>query len=217
MLVIANELSEQCIEKEIAYETMKEDFTTKYYSIAEKAEKEASEITANAKRKIDDMGQALAKEQKAWEEEKKRMAHVQQFDAQILLDVGGVKLATSLTTLQRFPDTMIGVMFSGRHALPAAGKRFFIDRDGTHFRHILNFLRQPEEFSVDLPAGQLKELKKECEYYGLLEVMFPKGHKSTRRAGTRLYSSILNYECGEETGSEEEGEEEEEAEVEAYD
>ena len=33
-------------------------------------------------------------------------------------------------------------MFSGRHALePQEDGSFFIDRDGTHFRHILNYLR----------------------------------------------------------------------------
>jgi hypothetical protein len=83
-------------------------------------------------------------------------------------------MESSMTTLQRFPDSMIGAMFSGRHALPLDDEGyFFIDRDGTHFRHILNFLRQPEGFSVDLPVAQLKELKRECEYYGLLDDMFP--------------------------------------------
>lgn len=33
-------------------------------------------------------------------------------------------------------------MFSGRFELqPDENGRYFIDRDGTHFRHILNFLR----------------------------------------------------------------------------
>jgi hypothetical protein len=34
-------------------------------------------------------------------------------------------------------------MFSGRFALApdAADGSYFLDRDGTHFRHVLNFLR----------------------------------------------------------------------------
>jgi hypothetical protein len=109
----------------------------------------------------------------AWEAEKARLSHIQEFKSLVMLDVGGCRFTTSLTTLQRFPDTMIGAMFSGRHALPTAGEYFFIDRDGTHFRHILNFLRQPEGFKVDLPEGPLDELKRECKYYGLLDEMFP--------------------------------------------
>ena len=37
---------------------------------------------------------------------------------------------------------MLAVMFSGRHSLVReADGSFFLDRDGTHFRYILNFLR----------------------------------------------------------------------------
>jgi len=110
----------------------------------------------------------------AWEAEKVRLACVQQFQPKVKLDVGGTKHSTSLTTLHRFPDTMIGAMFSGRHALPLDDEGYhFIDRDGTHFRLILNFLRSPETFVVDLTGSALKELKSECEYYGIDELMFP--------------------------------------------
>jgi hypothetical protein len=41
-------------------------------------------------------------------------------------------------------DTFLEVMFSGRHELfPDADGAYFIDRDGAHFRHILNYLRDP--------------------------------------------------------------------------
>ena len=42
---------------------------------------------------------------------------------------------------------MLAAMFSGRHltAIDEDG-RYFIDRDGTHFRHILNFLRDGETY-----------------------------------------------------------------------
>ncbi|KAJ1424249.1 hypothetical protein B484DRAFT_398362 [Ochromonadaceae sp. CCMP2298] len=61
-------------------------------------------------------------------------------------------------------------MFSGRHTLtPDAEGCHFIDRDGTHFRHILNLLRFPTEFEVDLKEGALRELEREVRYYGLNE------------------------------------------------
>eukprot|EP01032_Pedospumella_encystans_P002909 gene2909-3424_t len=69
---------------------------------------------------------------------------------------------------------MIGAMFSGRHALIVDNEGYyFIDRDGTHFRYILNFLRSPETFECDLTGTALKELKNECEYYNLKAMMFP--------------------------------------------
>ena len=64
-----------------------------------------------------------------WEEEKKRIANTQMFEQKINLDVGGHTFVTTLTTLTRFPETLLGAMFSGRHALTKneAGAHF-IDR-----------------------------------------------------------------------------------------
>jgi hypothetical protein len=158
---VAKELSEQCVQRVSDCEALEAELQQNFESVVAEANNEASKVRA-----------AYAAEQLAWQEEKKKLAHIQEFKSQVMLDVGGNKFTTSLTTLQRFPDSMIGAMFSGRHALPTTGEYFFIDRDGTHFRHILNFLRQPEGFKVDLPPEQLDELKRECEYYGLLAVMF---------------------------------------------
>jgi len=58
--------------------------------------------------------------------------------------VGGRTFTTSRTTLTSVRDTFLEVMFSGRHELfPDADGAYFIDRDGAHFRHILNYLRDP--------------------------------------------------------------------------
>jgi len=59
----------------------------------------------------------------------------------ILLDVGGHKFATSLQTLTSLPDNYFESMFSGRFEVaPSADGTYFIDRDGTHFNLVLNFL-----------------------------------------------------------------------------
>uniref|UniRef100_A0A7S3HNI9 BTB domain-containing protein n=1 Tax=Spumella elongata TaxID=89044 RepID=A0A7S3HNI9_9STRA len=113
-------------------------------------------------------------ETEVWELEKERLSHIKSFESKIKLDVGGVKFTTSLTTLRRFPDTMIGAMFSGRHAFQLDDEGYyFIDRDGTHFRYILNFLRSPETFLCELTGPALNEFKNECDYYALNELMFP--------------------------------------------
>ena len=70
----------------------------------------------------------------------------------IQLNVGGVQYTTTRFTLCRFPDSM-GAMFSGRHDCKVDDSgRVFIDRDGSMFKHILNFLRSgrlllPNDFS----------------------------------------------------------------------
>eukprot|EP01032_Pedospumella_encystans_P014702 gene14702-16865_t len=127
------------------------------------ASSEARDLLSNAKM-----------ETEAWELEKERLSHIKSFESKIKLDVGGVKFTTSLTTLRRFPDTMIGAMFSGRHTMHLdEDGHYFLDRDGTHFRLILNFLRSPETFELDLTGSALKEFMTECDYYGIQDVMFP--------------------------------------------
>uniref|UniRef100_A0A6I8N625 Potassium channel tetramerisation-type BTB domain-containing protein n=1 Tax=Ornithorhynchus anatinus TaxID=9258 RepID=A0A6I8N625_ORNAN len=60
----------------------------------------------------------------------------------VTLNVGGTVYATTLETLTRFPDSMLGAMFRGRPLPPPDPLgRFFIDRDGKAFRYVLNFLR----------------------------------------------------------------------------
>ena len=54
------------------------------------------------------------------------------------LNVGGHYFTTSLQTLTKNRNSMLGVMFSEKFDMkPAEDDAFFIDRDGTHFRFIL--------------------------------------------------------------------------------
>ncbi|XP_050944136.1 FH protein interacting protein FIP2 isoform X1 [Cucumis melo] len=90
----------------------------------------------------------------------------------IRLNIGGKKFRTTLDTLTlREPDSMLAAMFSGRHTLcqdPEEGS-IFLDRDGKHFRHILNWLR--DGIVPFLSDFDLLELLREAEYYQLLGLM----------------------------------------------
>ncbi|CAB9498535.1 SH3KBP1-binding protein 1 [Seminavis robusta] len=88
----------------------------------------------------------------------------------VKLDVGGYTFKTSRDTLCRIPDSHLAAMFSGRHAtgpLQDDDGSFFIDRDGRHFHHVLNFLRSGS--AVTLPEGPAAkaELAVEADFYGL--------------------------------------------------
>ena len=89
--------------------------------------------------------------------------------ARIKLDIGGQVYTTSTLTLNKDPHSRLAEMFSGR------GDRFhkeedgsyFFDRDGTHFRYILNYLRDGG-LEVDmLPGATRTELLVEAKYYRL--------------------------------------------------
>jgi len=70
----------------------------------------------------------------------------------VYLDVGGTKFSTSLSTLLKYPNSMLGLMFSGRLTSTTDKEgNYFIDADGEMFVYILNFLRRnqlclPEDF-----------------------------------------------------------------------
>jgi hypothetical protein len=138
------------------------------------AKKRSAVILRDAENEADIILAGAVEETKKWEAEKEALAGVQHFEQRVKLNIGSMRFETSLTTLCRFPDTMIGCMFSGRHALPKGEDGyFFIDRDGTHFRHILNFLRSPESYKPGLKGAEEVELLGECKYYGIDQLMFP--------------------------------------------
>ncbi|XP_024922513.1 FH protein interacting protein FIP2 isoform X6 [Ziziphus jujuba] len=91
----------------------------------------------------------------------------------VRLNIGGKKFCTTRDTLtQREPDSMLAAMFSGRHTVcqdPEKGF-VFVDRDGKHFRHILNWLR--DGVVPTLKNSEYAELLQEAEYYQLLDLSF---------------------------------------------
>ena len=95
-------------------------------------------------------------------------------DTKIKLDVGGQIYTTSIQTLRRDADSMLAAMFSGRYELKKESDgSYFIDRDGTFFRYILNFLRDGCLDAGTLPQDcvVIKELHREAKYYQLSELV----------------------------------------------
>jgi len=93
----------------------------------------------------------------------------------VLLDIGGYHFSTSVNTLTSIPNSYFGRMFSGpypSHMINEDG-RYFLDRDGRHFRHILNYMRDPESFALTLKVKQdLEDFRKEAQFYGVEENIF---------------------------------------------
>ena len=128
----------------------------------------------------------LAAEMKDWEEEKERVKQTKVFDKVITVNVGGTRYTTTLSTLTKYPDSMLGVMFSGRHDLPQQEDgSYFIDRDGEVFKYILMYLRDRDlcfdylhDDGLNNPQGQpsplesslLKLVAHEAQYFELSEL-----------------------------------------------
>ena len=107
---------------------------------------------------------SLRQEKEAFNAMSKKFEHVH-FSSTVNLNVGGHCFKTSVQTLTKDPNTMLAAMFSGKFEMKSCEDgAFFIDRDGTHFRFILNYLRTGK---LTLPEGAtfLKELLEEAEFY----------------------------------------------------
>uniref|UniRef100_A0A3P8TTX5 BTB domain-containing protein n=1 Tax=Amphiprion percula TaxID=161767 RepID=A0A3P8TTX5_AMPPE len=83
----------------------------------------------------------------------------------VSLNVGGEIYTTTLDTLTRCRDSMLGAMFTGQIPVLRDNRgNVFIDRDGKMFRYILNYLRSS---SLDLPDGfsDLALLRREADFF----------------------------------------------------
>ena len=90
------------------------------------------------------------------------------FDESIKLNIGGNMFQTSIETLTRKSESVIAGMFSSKFNLKRGDDGcYFIDRDGTHFRHILNYLRTGKIPSSSVLNANSEEILDEAEYYGL--------------------------------------------------
>ena len=133
-------------------ESLLEEQKSKYARLCEEAETlraDAAEAVAKVKEDAEaeaaEIRRAAAAERAALDAEKAAMQKTYEFQTKkVHLDVGGHKFTTSLPTLTSVPDTYLEVMFSGRYTLAAdPDGAYFIDRSGSHFEHILNYLRDP--------------------------------------------------------------------------
>lgn len=91
-------------------------------------------------------------------------------DDHVVLNVGGTIFETRASTLSRRPS-MLSAMFGEciSMAKPDARGHYFFDRDGKHFRVLLNFLRTGR---VVMPESRtdLLELQLEAEYFAVDDV-----------------------------------------------
>ena len=74
----------------------------------------------------------------------------------VILKVGGARFETSPLTLWRDPNSLLAKLFTTESSIIQQGNSVFIDRDASHFKTILNYLRYDLEIN---PAILPKERK----------------------------------------------------------
>jgi len=118
----------------------------------------------------------LEEAQARFEDQKTQMTVITfQQQSKVRLNIGGQRYETSMATLVKDGESMLAAMFSGLYCLPqdSGDNSYFIDRDGTHFRYILNYLRDGS-FNAPTEPHLLRELLQEAEFYqikGLIKLL----------------------------------------------
>ena len=92
------------------------------------------------------------------------------FSSTVNLRVGGHHFTTSVQTLTRDSNSLLAAMFSGKFEMKPSEDDTFFDRDGTHFRFILNYFRSG---GLVLPEGATchKELEAEARFYQIQGIL----------------------------------------------
>eukprot|EP00475_Leptophrys_vorax_P002766 TRINITY_DN1155_c0_g1_i3.p1 TRINITY_DN1155_c0_g1~~TRINITY_DN1155_c0_g1_i3.p1 ORF type:complete len:470 (+),score=115.37 TRINITY_DN1155_c0_g1_i3:95-1504(+) len=133
-----------------------------------------------------DMRSAFELERKAWEIEKAQVSKVKvELPSVVKLNVQGTMFATSKSTLESEPQSILALLASGKHLSNAEqpgdfhdGSTLFIDRDPDIFKFIMNWLvycksnQEMEYASVfnDLTRTQMVQLKLEAQHFRLTKL-----------------------------------------------
>ena len=86
----------------------------------------------------------------------------------VILNVGGARFETSRLTLRKDLESLLARLFTTESSVVPQGNSIFIDRDASHFKLILIYLRydcQINQAILPRERKYLLKLKKECEYY----------------------------------------------------
>jgi hypothetical protein len=96
--------------------------------------------------------------------------HQESQEGRVALNIGGYRFETSVQTLRRVPHTFFDAYFSGRYAQDVCNDgSIFVDRDGEHFGHILEYMRDGVVSVAEAGAypsvSLLRALKREFGFY----------------------------------------------------
>eukprot|EP00741_Cyanophora_paradoxa_P001923 tig00000523_g1862.t1 len=89
----------------------------------------------------------------------------------VVLNIGGRRFETSKSTLTRLSDTFFGCLLGGNFAVKReADGAVFVDRDGTCFEYVLNYLRDGTDAVLPDDPHVLQRLEREAKFYQLSEL-----------------------------------------------
>jgi hypothetical protein len=139
-------------------------------SLAYLADERAKGLADVAKERVEGLADIEARREVLSQEIEAMQAFQAKQRGRVELNIGGFRFQTSVQTLRRVPGTFLDAYFSGRYSQDVCDDgSIFIDRDGEHFGHVLQYLRDGH-VSVAEPRARpslelLLALKHEFDFY----------------------------------------------------
>ncbi|UJR29735.1 hypothetical protein I4U23_017283 [Adineta vaga] len=148
------------------------DITKQYGQLTEVSRKLNETVTNAIREALDEMKDILnkIKETNEWKQLKVNLETIT-INGKVSFDVGGRTFSTSVQTLTKEKDTVFTAMISKQGEIEKDDQgRFFIDRDGDLFAEILNYLRNPTNYTL-LDEKIRSRLIIEAEFYRLSQLI----------------------------------------------
>jgi hypothetical protein len=132
--------------------------------------KRARGLAENAEERAKGLAEVDARRAELHQEIVAMQTHEEKQQGRVELNIGGYRFQTSVQTLRRVPHTFFDAYFSGRYAQDVCNDgSIFVDRDGEHFGHVLEYMRDGVVSVAEpgaLPSvSLLRALKREFGFY----------------------------------------------------
>jgi hypothetical protein len=145
------------------------------FKVLRRSQRSAPGGSLESKSKVaDERDKGLAEDETRRAELHREVAAMQMHQAahegHVELNIGGFRFETSVQTLRHVPHTFFDAYFSGQYAQDVcADGSIFVDRDGEHFGHVLEYMCDGV-ISVEEPGAHpsirlLRVLKREFGFY----------------------------------------------------
>jgi hypothetical protein len=163
-------------------ETAMEGVLTKARGVLDAAEQQHAQVLAGVAEErakglaevAEERIKGLAAVDARWAELHREIAamrtHKEAQEGRVELNIGGYRFETSVQALRRVPHTFFDAYFSGRYAQDVCRDgSIFVDRDGEHFGHVLEYMRDGvvsvAASGVCPSVSLLRALKREFGFY----------------------------------------------------
>jgi N-acetylneuraminic acid mutarotase len=139
-------------------------------AVAEVGNERAKALTEVATERITALAEVDTRRGELSREIEMMHIHQEKQEGCVELNIGGYRFQTSVQTLRRVPHTFFDAYFSGRYAQDVCRDgSIFVDRDGEHFGHVLEYMRDGvvsvAEPSARSSVSLLRALKREFGFY----------------------------------------------------